>query len=91
MTPEQIKHSLAEYGMTVKEYARLNGFSESLVYAVLAGKNKASRGESHRIAVALGLKPPPPTVEVPAFLASALARRERRVVDPSSPMEVNMT
>jgi hypothetical protein len=26
---------------------------------VLAGKNKASRGDSHRIAVALGLKPKP--------------------------------
>lgn len=38
------------------EWARANNFRQDLVYAVLSGRSKASRGESHRIAVELGLK-----------------------------------
>ena len=72
MTPEKVKRIFAEHGLSVREFARLNGYSESLVYAVLAGKNKASRGESHRIAVSLGLKPEPQLAEVPSFVQSML-------------------
>ncbi|MBS0543070.1 MAG: DNA-binding protein [Proteobacteria bacterium] len=45
-----------ESGIPVAEWARARGFSASLVYQVLEGKRKCLRGQSHRIAVALGLK-----------------------------------
>lgn len=44
-------------GWSVAEWARLQGFSTGLVYQVLEGRRKCLRGQSHRIAVALGLKP----------------------------------
>ncbi len=75
MTPEAVKQSLAEHGLSVRDWARANGFSEMLVYAVLAKKNKATRGESYRIAVALGLKPAPDLNKTPSFIRSALQFR----------------
>jgi len=69
---ESVKNAFAENGVTVREWSQANGFGESLVYAVLNGKNKASRGESYRIAVALGLKPQPDIDQAPAFLRSVL-------------------
>lgn len=45
-----------ESGIPVAEWARANGFSTGLVYQVLEGKRKCLRGQSHQIAVALGLK-----------------------------------
>ena len=52
----QIRQFFVEDGVSVAELARAHGFSLPLVYAVLQGRNQATRGESHRIAVALGLK-----------------------------------
>lgn len=43
-------------GASVAEWARLRGFSTGLVYQVLEGRRKCMRGQSHQIAVALGLK-----------------------------------
>jgi gp16 family phage-associated protein len=43
-------------GWSVAEWARLQGFSTGLVYQVLEGRRKCLRGQSYRIAVALGLK-----------------------------------
>lgn len=45
-----------ESGIPVAEWARARGFSTGLVYQVLDGKRKCLRGQSHQIAVALGLK-----------------------------------
>jgi|LauGreDrversion4_2_1035121.scaffolds.fasta_scaffold114356_3 gp16 family phage-associated protein len=44
-------------GESVADWARERGFSLQLTYSVLNGRLRARRGESHRIAVALGLKP----------------------------------
>lgn len=44
-------------GTSVAEWARVRGFSTGLVYQVLDGRRKCMRGQSHQIAVALGLKP----------------------------------
>lgn len=44
-------------GTNVSEWARQRGFSLTLVHQVLSGKRRCIRGESHRIAVALGIKP----------------------------------
>lgn len=43
-------------GISVAEWARARGFSTSLVYQVLEGRRKCVRGQSHQIAVALGIK-----------------------------------
>jgi len=44
-------------GQSVADWARERGFNLQLTYSVLNGRLRARRGESHRIAVALGLKP----------------------------------
>lgn len=43
-------------GISAAEWARRNGFSPTMVYQVLRSHNVPSRGQSHRIAVALGMK-----------------------------------
>lgn len=43
-------------GISVAEWARTHNFSTGLVYAVLDGQRKCLRGQSHKIAVALGIK-----------------------------------
>lgn len=53
---KRVREAFEESGIPVAEWARDRGFSASLVYQVLEGKRKCLRGQSHRIAVALGLK-----------------------------------
>jgi gp16 family phage-associated protein len=60
----QARQEFIQEGMSVADWARLHSFSLPLVYAVLNGRNHASRGESHKIAVALGVKK---TVHQPRF------------------------
>lgn len=57
---ELVEHAKQKFfleGKTVATWAQENNFNRDLVYAVLNGRSKASRGESHEIAVRLGLKP----------------------------------
>lgn len=56
MSPAQVQALFRESGVTVADWANRNGFSPPLVYAVMKGKRKCLRGESHHIAVALGMK-----------------------------------
>lgn len=53
-------------GTNISEWARAHGFEPRLVHMILGGNRRCLRGESHRIAVALGLKPqvPVPNVRV---------------------------
>lgn len=55
-TPEQARAELQRKGITVSEWAAANGFNVQLVFAVLRGERQCIRGQSHRIAVSLGLK-----------------------------------
>lgn len=58
--PEMLERARTVFyleGKSVADWARENNFRRDLVYAVLSGRSKANRGESHRIAVRLGLKP----------------------------------
>lgn len=41
----------------MSEWARVRGVSAQLTYQILAGRKAAIRGQSHEIAVLLGLKP----------------------------------
>jgi gp16 family phage-associated protein len=53
---EPARALFAGAGISVAEWARVQGFSTGLVYQVLEGRRKCLRGQSHQIAVALGLK-----------------------------------
>ena len=56
LTGEEVKGRFSDAGLSIADWARENRFSTTLVYHVLSGRNKATRGQSHRIAVALGMK-----------------------------------
>ena len=55
-TVDEVKADFARKGVSISQWATLNGFSPNLVFEVLGGRKKAIRGQSHKIAVALGLK-----------------------------------
>lgn len=58
-TAEQVKQEISACGDTVHAWSARNGFDSSEVYRVLNGQNKATKGNGHAIAVALGMKPKP--------------------------------
>lgn len=53
---EQAKLWFSEQGLAISDWAMCHGFNPALVFAVLHGRRKCLRGQSHLIAVALGLK-----------------------------------
>ncbi len=53
---DETKDLIEQSGVSLSEWARANGFSTGLVYQVMAGKRKCMRGQSFKIAVALGIK-----------------------------------
>ncbi|PZP26701.1 MAG: hypothetical protein DI599_00645 [Pseudomonas kuykendallii] len=55
-TLEQAKEWLEAQGKSVKEFAEERSLDVATTYQVLAGTKKGRRGESHRVAVALGIK-----------------------------------
>lgn len=57
-TAKQVKADFARKGESVRAWAIANDFSPSLVCEIVNGKKnrKCLRGESHKIAVSLGLK-----------------------------------
>lgn len=50
------KENLARRGESVNEWALRRGFSPQIVYAVLNGRCFGTKGEAHRVAVALNIK-----------------------------------
>lgn len=56
MELSEVKNLFSNSGISVSEWARHRGFSVGLVYQILEGKRRCERGQSHRIAVELGLK-----------------------------------
>lgn len=55
-SPQECRSLIEGSGISIAEWARENRFSCGLVYQVLEGKRRCLRGQSHKIAVALGLK-----------------------------------
>ncbi len=55
-SPEDIQRWFRANGMSISGWAKERGFSPSLTHSVVMGERKCLRGQSHRIAVALGLK-----------------------------------
>ncbi|MGZ5799371.1 MAG: DNA-binding protein [Burkholderiaceae bacterium] len=56
---KKIRNEFINRGESIADWARHHHFRTSMVYAILAGRQKCLRGEGHRVAVALGLKPEP--------------------------------
>lgn len=55
-TPATVKKLFKQSGVTVAKWAEANGYNRYKVYFILNGQSKGMWGESHRIAVQLGLK-----------------------------------
>jgi len=53
---KDVRSIFGKCGIPIAEWARAEGFSTALVYQVIDGKRQCVRGQSHQIAVALGLK-----------------------------------
>jgi gp16 family phage-associated protein len=56
MTPERVKQSFRNRGVTFTDWAKQRGYSPAEVYRVLNGQAKCNYGKAHAIAVELGLK-----------------------------------
>ena len=54
---EEVLRHFELSGVTVAAWAQEHEFNPANVYAVLAGRTLGRRGEGHRIALALGMKP----------------------------------
>jgi len=72
-TPQEARAWLDYLGITIAQWSRDNGFSETLVHEVLTGRRPCRRGQSHNIAVALGMKAGIPTTR-PARVSPAQRR-----------------
>ena len=53
---DDVRAEFKQKGLSISGWAIAHGFSTTLVFEVLAGRKKCIRGQSHRIAVMLGLK-----------------------------------
>lgn len=66
-SPEQIEAVRAQFiqlGISISDWARQNGVKPALVFSILAGKNRCTRGKSHQVALLLGLKKAPERVSI---------------------------
>lgn len=55
-SPGAAKAALQDQGVTLREFAKKNGFKYRTVSDVIRGVNKGLYGEGHRVAVKLGMK-----------------------------------
>jgi gp16 family phage-associated protein len=53
---KEVRELLARDGVSVSRWARANNLDPMVVYAVLSGRHKGTRGAAHNAAVLLGLK-----------------------------------
>lgn len=55
-TSKDVLSEFQRKGISISAWATANGFTPNLVFEVLSGRKKGVRGQSHKIAVKLGLK-----------------------------------
>lgn len=55
-TPEEVKSDFLRKGLSVSAWAREHGFCRATVHAVLSGRLAGHIGQSHKVAVLLGIK-----------------------------------
>lgn len=58
-TRAEVLEMFENEGLTISDWARVNGFAANVVYTLLSGRTLGRRGKAHKAAVALGLKPQP--------------------------------
>lgn len=56
--PDEVRKEFARNGISIAEWSRVHGVNRQLVYEILAANPRrvCTRGDSHRIAVLLGIK-----------------------------------
>lgn len=59
----QKRAELRAHGINLREFCEAKGVSYQAARELLIGKSKGHRGEAHKAAVALGLKPDPSTLQ----------------------------
>lgn len=69
---DQARAWFHDHGQSVSDWSVKQGFNPALVYAVLKGERKCLRGQSFRIAVALGVKAAPEKVRARSPMDLAL-------------------
>ena len=74
-TSEEVRDWFYRHGVSVADWARAHGYSATIVAAVLAGRSKGSRGQGHRVSIALGLKPALESIE-PSPLDAQVSKTE---------------
>lgn len=57
--PKELRAWFETEGLSISQWASNHGFKPREVYALLSGKTTGVRGRAHKVAVALGLRPPP--------------------------------
>ncbi|MDR2092296.1 MAG: DNA-binding protein [Azoarcus sp.] len=57
LTPREARELFRRLGIVQAEWARRHGVSSVLTSEILRGRRKCLRGQSHKIAVLLGIKP----------------------------------
>ncbi|MGB3289609.1 MAG: DNA-binding protein [Burkholderiaceae bacterium] len=55
-TADEVRKELHKKGVSIAQWAVANGYSPQLVYEILGGKRQCLRGQSHAIAISLGMK-----------------------------------
>lgn len=55
-TATEVRAWFDEQGISISEWARNHGYGRSLVQAIVEGKKACMRGQSHQVAVLLGMK-----------------------------------
>ena len=55
-TPDEVRAELERKGVSIAAWATANGFNPNLVHEILSGRRNPTYGQSHNIAVKLGLK-----------------------------------
>lgn len=53
---KKVRAEFFDHGVNIQKWAKARGVRPALVYSILRGERRCARGESHRIAVELGLK-----------------------------------
>ncbi len=64
LTPADARDWLDRHGVSVSDWARINGFDPAVVFALLSGRTRGRRGRAYQAAVALGLRSGPEDGEV---------------------------
>jgi gp16 family phage-associated protein len=71
-----IRQRFDDQGVSIADWAHQHGFSVDLTRAILSGKRRCIRGQSHQIAVALGLKRPIGDSEQDSLFSYTTTRKE---------------